>query len=552
MKKEKTPKQLLTENETLRIRLEEAEETLQAIREGAVDAIVVNSRKGEQIFTLTGEEQVYRLLVETMGEAGLTTTPEGKILFCNRQFSALVNTPMEEIIGQELEKFVKEIDHKNMAAMLIKAKVKPLRKRLVLLAADGTSVPAWVSANLLRHGDSDSICLVAMDQTELEASKEATQQIMEQREELKTQQKALQVQNEKLRNAQIELEGARYRYSDLYDFAPVGYFVLDTDGLIHNINITGAALLGANKSLIIGKDFTNYINRADRDAFFLFRRKVFQTRRQQTCKLKLIEKNKSLFDAMLFGSRVKDPYTGSFRFRVAVTNITEQKHAEEQLKSIAERRFMEKEILDITERERKLIGQELHDGVGQVLTGIAVKCKGLALKLKDVSSEKTKEALEISNLANNAISQVRDTARMLYPVDVETGGLVSALKTLASNSNKLLGIMCRFQCSKYGSVQNLVEEKQIYRIVQEAITNAVKHGKAKNVSITLRSTKIGTVLSVKNDGLDFPKLPPGGKGIGLKIMKYRAELIGGSFDIRKGDKGGAVVTCVLPKIRRDS
>jgi PAS domain S-box-containing protein len=547
MKRLKTLNQLIEENETLRIKLQEAEETLQAIREGAVDAIVVEGRKGEQIFTLTGEDKVYRLLVETMAEAGLTTTPEGKILFCNSQFSKLMNTPMEKIVGQQLGKFVKESDHKKMAAMLIKAKVKPLRKRLVLLAADGNSVPAWVSANLLKHGDSVSICLVAMDQTELEASKEAMQQIMEQREELKTQQKSLHVQNENLRDAQIELEESRRSYSDLYDYAPVGYFVLDKDGLILNINLTGAALLGVDKSRIIGKYFSNYIDRADQDAFFLFRRKVLESRRQQTCELQLIEKNKSLFYALLFGSRVKDPHTGSIRFRVAVTNITEQKHAEEQLKTITQRRLMEKEILDITEKERKLIGQELHDGVGQVLTGIAVKCKGLSLKLTGKSSEEMKEALEISNLANKAIGQIRNAAKMLYPVDIETVGFVKALKALVSNTEKTLGIRCQFLCDKSVSNGNIVDEKQLYRIVREAITNAVKHGKAKNISIKFLSTKIRTVLSVKNDGRNFPTLPPREEGLGLKIMKYRAELIGGSLDIRKGDKGGTVVTCTLPK-----
>jgi PAS domain S-box-containing protein len=375
---------------------------------------------------------------------------------------------------------------------------------------------------------------------------------MEQRKELKARQKELHVQNEKLRNAQIELEESRHGYSDLYDFAPVGYFVLDKNGLILNINLTGAALLGVEKSLIIGKHFSNYINRADQDAFFRFRRKVFETQCQQTCELQLIEKNKSLFYALLFGSRVKDPHTGSIRFRVAVTNITEQKHAEEQLKTITQRRFVEKEILDITERERKLIGQELHDGVGQVLTGIAVKCKGLALKLTGKSSEEMKEALEISNLANKAISQIRDAAKMLYPVDIETVGFVKALKALVSNTETMLGVRCRFVCDKSVSIKNIVEEKQIYRIIREAITNAVKHGKAKNISIKLLLTKIGTVLSVKNDGRNFPKLPPREEGLGLKIMKYRTELIGGSLDIRKGDKGGTVVTCTLPKIRRGS
>jgi len=138
---------------------------------------------------------------------------------------------------------------------------------------------------------------------------------------------------------------------------------------------------------------------------------------------------------------------------------------------------------------------------------------------------------------------------MLYPVDIETGGLVSALQTLAANTEKTMGVTCRFRCGKSVSVKNLVEAKQIYRIVQEAITNAFRHGKAKNINIKLRLTKKGTVLSIENNGLDFPKLSPREKGLGLKIMKYRTDLIGGSIDIRKGDKGGTAVTCIFPNGR---
>ena len=131
---------------------------------------------------------------------------------------------------------------------------------------------------------------------------------------------------------------------------------------------------------------------------------------------------------------------------------------------------------------------------------------------------------------------------MLYPVDIETGGLVSALKTLASTVGKTMDVVCRFKCGHSVSVKNLVEAKQIYRIVQEAITNAVRHGNAANIIINLRLTKKGIVLSIENDGLDFPKLSPNRKGVGLKIMKYRTDLIGGSLDIRKGNKGGTIVT----------
>lgn len=189
---------------------------------------------------------------------------------------------------------------------------------------------------------------------------------------------------------------------------------------------------------------------------------------------------------------------------------------------ITERRQLEKEILEITERERKLIGQEMHDSIGQVLTGVAIKSKGLALKLKGKSPGESKNALAISKLASLAIAQMRDLARMLYPVDIETGGLVTALQSLASNAEKILEVKCRFQCEDLVSVDNLVEAKQLYRITQEAVTNAAKHGRTKNITIELRSTEDLCILSVKSDGLDFQRPSCLKKtGLGLKIMEYR-------------------------------
>jgi PAS domain S-box-containing protein len=221
-------------------------------------------------------------------------------------------------------------------------------------------------------------------------------------------------------------------------------------------------------------------------------------------------------------------------------------------RDITERRYLEKEILEITERERKLIGQEMHDSMGQVLTGVAVKSKGLALKLKGKSLTESKSALAISKLASQAIAQMRDLARMLYPVDIEAGGLVTALQSLASNAEKILNTRCRFRCEKSVSVNNLVEAKQLYRIAQEAVTNAAKHGKAKNITIELRPTEDLCILSVRNDGLDFKKSSRPKNGLGLKIMEYRANLIGGVLDIRKDKKNGTVVTCTVPNKREQS
>ena len=215
-------------------------------------------------------------------------------------------------------------------------------------------------------------------------------------------------------------------------------------------------------------------------------------------------------------------------------------------RDITEHRRLEREVLSITERERKSIGREMHDSMGQSLTGIAVKSKGLALKLENKSPGDSKEALAISKLANKAITQMRSLTKMLYPVDIEAGGLLSALKNLAANTEKALGVKCRFNCSTPVSIDNHIELKQLYRIAQEAVNNAVKHGKAKTININLDLKDDVCILSVKNDGRDFPnRLSRKRKGLGLKIMEYRTGMIGGSLDIRKGDKGGTIVTCAF-------
>jgi len=221
-------------------------------------------------------------------------------------------------------------------------------------------------------------------------------------------------------------------------------------------------------------------------------------------------------------------------------------------RDITEHRHLEKEILEITERERKLIGQEMHDSMGKVLTGVAIKSKGLAQKLKGKSAPESKGALAISKLASQAIAQMRDLARMLYPVDIEAGGLVTALQALAANAEKVLDVKCRFQCEQPVSVNNLIEAKQLYRIAQEAVTNAAKHGKAKNIAIEIHSTQDVCILSVKNDGLAFQTSSRPRNGLGLKIMEYRANLIGGVLEIRKGKKNGTVVTCTVPNQTEES
>ncbi|MEJ2649761.1 MAG: PAS domain S-box protein, partial [Sedimentisphaerales bacterium] len=182
MIKDKAKEQLLRENEELKIRLQEAEETLYAIREGAVDAVIVSKPEGEQIYTLSGEDQVYRLLVETMSEGGLTTTLDGRILFCNERFSKMLGRPMEEITGHSIEEFVDKAYLDTIKELVSNSQAKLSRSRIIFKAAKGTYVPARVSGNLLQKAGSQSICLVATDLSAIEASEEGIRQITEQKE----------------------------------------------------------------------------------------------------------------------------------------------------------------------------------------------------------------------------------------------------------------------------------------------------------------------------------------------------------------------------------
>lgn len=158
------------EIEQLRARLQEAEQTLDAIRTGQVDAVVVSGPEGDQVYTLSGADRIYRVIVETMNEATLTVDYDGMILFCNLQFAGMMRTPMEDVRGQSLMRFVADAQRPALERLLVQARTAPVRRRLVLKAADETLVHVLAAASPLHVEGIGSLCLVFADLTELEAS----------------------------------------------------------------------------------------------------------------------------------------------------------------------------------------------------------------------------------------------------------------------------------------------------------------------------------------------------------------------------------------------
>jgi len=213
------------------------------------------------------------------------------------------------------------------------------------------------------------------------------------------------------------------------------------------------------------------------------------------------------------------------------------------LRDVTERKRLEKEILEISEWERRRIGQDLHDSLCQHLAGIALLCKVLEQKIATISLDEAANAAEIVTLIDQAATHTQGLARGLNPVGLEADGLMAALSELTYNIEGLFGISCRFMCDKPILVHDNTMATHLYRITQEAVNNAIKHGKATDILICLHKVDGAITLTIKNNGFSFPETIEKNKGMGINIMKYRAGMIGASLDIRNDFDGGTIVVC---------
>jgi len=216
------------------------------------------------------------------------------------------------------------------------------------------------------------------------------------------------------------------------------------------------------------------------------------------------------------------------------------------VRDITERKRLETEIAEISNREQQRIGQDLHDGLCQELAGIELMCQVLEQKLAAKSKAEAKQVADIGEHVRHAIGHTRKLARGLSPVELESNGFTSALHELADTAQKLFHVECRFDCAGPVTIRDNVAATHLYRIAQEAINNAVKHGKAKQITISLKSGGDKNVLTVKDNGLGFSNAERQGSGMGLHTMKYRAGVVGATLEVRS-DGAGVTVTCTFGK-----
>ncbi|HET6568619.1 MAG TPA: PAS domain S-box protein [Rhodothermales bacterium] len=214
---------------------------------------------------------------------------------------------------------------------------------------------------------------------------------------------------------------------------------------------------------------------------------------------------------------------------------------------ITERKRLEREVLEIAEAERRRIGQDLHDGLGQQLTGIAFLSRILERNIEAASPAHADQMRRIVDLIAQAISYTRNLSRMLSPVDISADGLPEALHRLAQSTSEFSEVQCQLDGGDEICVSNNTAATHLYRITQEAITNALKHASPQKIVIELVAQEGHGVLRVRDDGKGLPvNVDKNASGMGMRTMLYRSNVIGGALAIRPDREGGTIVECRFP------
>lgn len=218
-----------------------------------------------------------------------------------------------------------------------------------------------------------------------------------------------------------------------------------------------------------------------------------------------------------------------------------------RIEALEHARALEHEIARVSESEQRRIGQDLHDGICQSLAAIQFAVSSMRDDLKDQSPRDAEALQEIAGMVKDTISETRNLARRIFPVQMEEAGLAAVLDELVSSLRRHHRIDAAFEMQGEVEISDPEVAMHLYRIAQEAVSNALRHGSPKKIILSLHEEDLALQLTVSDDGSGLPDASSQGDGMGLKTMRHRAKLVGASLDIRSNAGGGVSVVCSLPK-----
>ncbi len=406
--------------------------------------------------------------------------------------------------------------------------------------------------------------------------------------ELQVHQMELELQNVELRQTRDELEALLENYTNLYDFAPVGYFTLTASGAIRQLNLTGSDLLGGERSRLLGRLFGQSVAPELRPAFHAFLKRAFATPARQTGDFELVIPHQPRRIVNLEARRV--PQGGECR--VVALDITERKLAERvqrrlevlstsnrklereisrrkaietalrlsqqhKIRLLKESKGLQKQLtrlprllLSAQEEERKRISRELHDMIAQTLTGINLSLEYLSAEAEH-NVEDFRKKLPIAHMmVSKAVDMVHNFARELRPAVLDDLGLVPALRTFLRDLTTRTGIRAELTVKAFADRLEPVRRTVLFRVAQEALNNVTRHAGATHVEVRIRGSVGGVSIIIQDDGKAFEVArvlrSTAGKRLGLLGMRERVEMVGGKLEIKSARGQGTTVTAKIP------
>jgi signal transduction histidine kinase len=382
--------------------------------------------------------------------------------------------------------------------------------------------------------------------------------------ELQVHSEEITVQNEQLVKAQAEIELARDRYAELYDFAPLGYLSLDGHGAIHECNFAAAALLSRQRSFLLNVPLSALLIAEHRP---LLRQFLHQAKDKpdgaSTVELQIKQPPKRVVRLL---ARPRPAGVGAHMLFTAMMDVTverqldnerrealtrEMARAHELAKEVAERTRAENRVKSLLERlvtvqeeERRRLSRELHDELGQQLTALRLT---LSMLKQLAGTDEAGQQLEIADrIATQLDRDVDRLAWALRPAALDEFGLIPALDTFIRQWADYHKITVTFQASEITPRLPVEIENHLYRVVQEALNNVVKHARATDANVALHQGAHGVQLSVHDNGEGFDAVTPSIDGMGLLGMRERVALLGGEIHVDSRLGLGTTITVMVP------
>lgn len=503
---------------------------------------------------LRESEKRYRDLVEH--SLGLISTHDldGQLISINPAAARLLGYEPAEMIGRNFREFVAPSMQNYVGDYLARMRHEPSTSGLMRVVTKSGEELIWLYRNL-RHeeaGKRPYIIGHAQDITQRVRAERALRTAYDEMEarveertlELKMANAVLEEQIAERVRAERALRESELRFRSIFENVTIGLYRTTPDGHILLANPTLVQMLGYNS-------FEEMARRnLEQEGFEPgYSRSEFKMRIERDGEIKGLEVSWTRFDGSVIAVResarsIRDSRGDVLYYEGTVEDITERKRSEEALRRLADR------LTTAQEDERRRISRELHDEAGQALTAIAVRLHMLERKLSDVNLNGTRVSTELGQLraiAESTQEELRRMAHALHPSVLEHLGLTEALRSFVKEIGTYSAVKFSLLISQSFPRLSQTVESAVYRIVQEAVTNALKHAEARTISLEFTATPETARVTIRDDGCGFDVSTAEARGgVGVVSMRERAEMIGMELSISSGDRAGTLVTLSVP------